>query len=84
MATVFLACTLATYFNGIMHFDIADAANQLTNFMGCCYILSIAVAALADTYIGRYKAVVISACLEFLASSLLNLKRAINPKNCSS
>ncbi|KAI4304440.1 hypothetical protein MLD38_039949 [Melastoma candidum] len=74
MATVSLACTLATYFNSFMHFEIADAANQLTNFMGSCYILSIVVAALADTCIGRYKAVVISMCLEFLGLALLTLQ----------
>ncbi|XP_020541132.1 protein NRT1/ PTR FAMILY 4.5-like [Jatropha curcas] len=71
MATVALAVNLVTYFNGVMHFEIADAANQLTNFMGASYMLSILVAFLADTYIGRWKAVIISGSFEFLGLALL-------------
>lgn len=66
MATVALAVNLVTYMNGVMHFDIADAANVVTNFMGTSYILSIGVAFFADTYIGRYKAVIFAACIEFM------------------
>ena len=66
MATLALAVNLVTYFNGVMHFNIADAANQLTNFMGTAYILSLLVAYFADAYIGRFKAVLIAACIEFL------------------
>lgn len=66
MATLALAVNLVTYFNGVMHMIIADAATELTTFMGVSYILSIFVAFLADTYIGRFKTVIISASLEFL------------------
>lgn len=66
MATLSLAVNLVTYFTGVMHFELADAANELTNYMGTGYILSILVAVLADTYIGRFKAVIISALLELL------------------
>lgn len=65
-ATVALAVNLVTYFSGVMHFSLADAANQLTNYMGTAYILCIVVAFLADTYIGRFYAVVISAFIEFV------------------
>ncbi|XP_012092434.1 protein NRT1/ PTR FAMILY 4.5 isoform X2 [Jatropha curcas] len=71
IAIVALAVNLVTYFNGVMHFEIADAANQLTNFLGACYVLSILVAFLADTCIGRWKAVIISGCVEFLGLALL-------------
>lgn len=66
MATLALAVNLVTYFNGVMHMTIAEAATELTNFMGVCYILSIVVAFLADTYVGRFKTVIFSATLEFL------------------
>lgn len=66
MATVALAVNLVIYFSGVLHFEFADAANQLTNFMGSSYILSIAVATLADVYIGRFNATLISGCVEFL------------------
>ncbi|KAF8409146.1 hypothetical protein HHK36_005219 [Tetracentron sinense] len=74
MATLALAVNLVTYFNGVMHFEIASAANVLTNFMGTCYILSIIVAFLADTYIGRFKAVLISGFVEFLGLGLLTVQ----------
>ena len=64
MASIALAVNLVTYMNGVMHFVIADAANVVTNFTGTGYILSIAVAFFADTYIGRYKAIIFAACVE--------------------
>ncbi|KAF8029520.1 hypothetical protein BT93_E2049 [Corymbia citriodora subsp. variegata] len=66
LATLALAVNLVTYFNGVMHFELADAANQLTNFMGTTYILSILAATLADAFIGRFKTVLISASIKFL------------------
>ncbi|KAK9267601.1 hypothetical protein L1049_010031 [Liquidambar formosana] len=74
MATIALGVNLITYFNGIMHFKLADAANQLTNYLGTGYILSILVAFLADTYIGRFKAGLISACVEFVGLALLTVQ----------
>lgn len=66
MATLALAVNLVTYFNTIMHYKIADAANSLTNFMGTSYILSIVVAYLADGWLGRFKSAIISLTIEFL------------------
>ena len=71
LATIALAVNLVTYFNGIMHFDIADAANNLTNFMGAMYILTILVAYVADTYIGRWKSVMVSGFLELSVNMLI-------------
>ncbi|KAI6705553.1 hypothetical protein NL676_008515 [Syzygium grande] len=66
MATFALAVNLVTYFNGVMRFELADAANHLTNFLGTSYILPILAAILADTFIGRCKTVLISLSVEFL------------------
>ncbi|XP_052181882.1 protein NRT1/ PTR FAMILY 4.5-like [Diospyros lotus] len=74
MASLALAVNLVTYFNEVMHFNLADAANELTNFMGTSYILSILMALLADTFIGRSKIVFISFCLEFKGIGLLALQ----------
>lgn len=70
MATLALAVNLVTYFNGVMHFELADAANQLTNYMGVSYILSIVMATLADTFVGRFKTVVFAGFLEFAVYNL--------------
>ncbi|KAJ7000107.1 hypothetical protein NC653_010774 [Populus alba x Populus x berolinensis] len=59
MATISLAVKFVTYFNGVMHFQIADAANMVTNYMGVSYILSIVAAVLADTLFGRHRTAVI-------------------------
>ncbi|CAN1167295.1 Protein NRT1/ PTR FAMILY 4.6 [Linum perenne] len=74
IATLALAVNLVTYFNSIMHLEVAEAANQLTNFMGVSNILAILVAILADAYIGRFKAVIFSACLEMLGLALLAIQ----------
>ncbi|XP_024993060.1 protein NRT1/ PTR FAMILY 4.6-like [Cynara cardunculus var. scolymus] len=74
MANLALAVNLVTYFNTVMHYDIADAANHLTDFMGTGYILSIVMACLADAYIGRFRTVLIAAFIEFVGLALLTLQ----------
>lgn len=66
MATLSLGVNLVSYFNVVMHYELADAANMVTNYAGVSYILSIVVAILADTWIGRYKSVLISGFFECL------------------
>ncbi|KAK4399287.1 MACPF domain-containing protein CAD1 [Sesamum angolense] len=86
MATMALAVNLVTYFTEVMHFNIADAANQLTNYMGTSYILTILMAFLADTYIGRFKTVLVAACIEALGLGLLALQahyRRLKPPLCN-
>ncbi|XP_020547160.1 protein NRT1/ PTR FAMILY 4.5-like [Sesamum indicum] len=86
MATMALAVNLVTYFTEVMHFNIADAANQLTNYMGTSYILTILMAFLADTYIGRFKTVLVATCIEALGLGLLALQahyRHLKPPLCN-
>ncbi|TKY71903.1 NRT1/ PTR FAMILY 4.6 [Spatholobus suberectus] len=71
LGTFSLAVNSVPYFNGIMHYNIPDAANMLTNYMGTGYILSIPAAILADTWIGRYRTVLISGMFEFVGLALL-------------
>ncbi|WVZ23941.1 hypothetical protein V8G54_002485 [Vigna mungo] len=86
MATLSLAVNFVSYFNGIMHYELADAANMVTNYMGVSYMLSIVVAVFADTWIGRYKSVVISGFFESLGLSLLTIEahmRSLKPDICN-
>ncbi|XP_047308222.1 protein NRT1/ PTR FAMILY 4.5-like [Impatiens glandulifera] len=86
MATMALAVNLVTYFIGVMHFNLADSANHLTNFMGTGYILCIFVATLADTYIGRANALLISASIEFVGIALLTAQAhfpSLKPPICN-
>lgn len=54
MATLSLAENFVSYFTGIIHYELADAANIATDYMGVSYMLSIVVAVFANTWIGRY------------------------------
>ncbi|XP_029126001.1 protein NRT1/ PTR FAMILY 4.5 [Cajanus cajan] len=86
MATLSLAVNLVTYFNGIMHYELADAANMVTDYMGVNYMLSIVVAVLADTWIGRYKSVLISGFFESLGLALLTIQArmgSLKPAICN-
>ncbi|XVF25577.1 hypothetical protein REPUB_Repub13aG0223900 [Reevesia pubescens] len=86
MANLHLAVNLVTYFSVFMHFEVADAANALTNFMGTSYILSILFGILADTYIGRFKTVLISGSIEFLGLALLSVQAhypSLKPHTCN-
>ncbi|XVF40251.1 hypothetical protein PTKIN_Ptkin01aG0097100 [Pterospermum kingtungense] len=86
MANLHLAVNLVTYFNGVMNFEVADAANALTNLMGTGYILSILFGILADCYIGRFRTILISGSIEFLGLALLSLQAhypSLRPHKCN-
>ncbi|RYQ86976.1 hypothetical protein S83_072213 [Arachis hypogaea] len=86
MATLSIAVNSVTYFNRTMHYVLSDAANMVTNYMGVSYILSILVAVLADTWIGRCKSVLVSAFFEFLGLSLLTVQahsKTLKPPLCN-
>ncbi|XP_061342676.1 protein NRT1/ PTR FAMILY 4.5-like [Gastrolobium bilobum] len=86
LATFSLAVNSVPYFNGIMHYDLADAANMLTNYLGVTYILSIFAAVLADAWIGRYKTGLISGCIMFVGLALLTAQahfRVLKPPICN-
>ncbi|KAI3800794.1 hypothetical protein L1987_28890 [Smallanthus sonchifolius] len=71
MANLALSVNLVTYFNGVMHYDISESANHVTNYLGTNYILSIVMACLADAYLGRFRTVLIAAFVECVGLALL-------------
>ncbi|KAK2393799.1 protein NRT1/ PTR FAMILY 4.5 [Trifolium repens] len=86
LATFSLAVNSVPYFNGIMHYELEDAANMLTNYMGVSYILAILVAVVADTWVGRYKSVIFSGFFEFLGLALLTIQAhrpSLKPHICN-
>ncbi|KAK9064304.1 hypothetical protein SSX86_015684 [Deinandra increscens subsp. villosa] len=74
MANVVLAVNFVSYFTKVMHYDIADAANHVTNFMGTGYIISIVMACLADAYMGRLRVLLIAVFVECVGLSLLTIQ----------
>ncbi|XP_042987367.1 protein NRT1/ PTR FAMILY 8.3-like [Carya illinoinensis] len=63
---------LNNYPGGLIHMELVEAANKLTNYMGTAYILSNLAALLADTYISRFKIVVFVEGLEFLHCNIFD------------
>ncbi|GMI72913.1 ABA-importing transporter 1, NRT1/ PTR family 4.6, nitrate transporter 1:2 [Hibiscus trionum] len=86
LANLHMAVNLVTYFNGVLHMKQSDAANALTNFMGTGYILSILFALFADTFVGRFKTVLIAGFIEFLGLALLAVQAhysSLRPPPCN-
>ncbi|XP_015942944.1 protein NRT1/ PTR FAMILY 4.5 [Arachis duranensis] len=86
LATFSLAVNGVPYFNGEMHYDLADAANMLTTYLGVSYILALLVAVVADTWLGRYKSVLISGSLDFLGLALITVQAhysSLKPPPCN-
>ncbi|MED6155117.1 hypothetical protein PIB30_002320 [Stylosanthes scabra] len=86
LATFSLAVNGVPYFNGVMHYDLADAANMLTTYLGVSFILALLVAVFADTWLGRYKSVLISGSLEFLGLALITAQAhysSLKPPDCN-
>ncbi|KAJ8762020.1 hypothetical protein K2173_006622 [Erythroxylum novogranatense] len=73
-ANVALQVSLVTYLVGVMHLELADAANQLNNMLGTVHILTLLIAAFADTYFGRYRVAIVSGFFEFLGMALLTIQ----------
>ncbi|KAK7303025.1 hypothetical protein RJT34_13924 [Clitoria ternatea] len=86
LGTFSLAVNSVPYFNGMMHYDIADGANMLTNYLGTSYILAIPMAVIADAFIGRYTCVLISGLIEFVGLALLTAQAhypSLKPPICN-
>lgn len=58
--------SMILYFLGPMHFDLATAANTLTNFMGTTFLLSLFGGFISDTYLSRYTTCLIFGSIEVL------------------
>ncbi|TVU35116.1 hypothetical protein EJB05_16987, partial [Eragrostis curvula] len=85
LASLSLAVNLIIYFTAIMHIGLAEASNLLTNYMGTSYMVAVLIAVFADTFIGRYKTVIISCLVELVGLLLLTLQAhsdKLKPPSC--
>lgn len=64
MATLSLAVNLVMYFLGVMHLNLEDASNLLTNYMGTSYMVAVLISVFADVFVGRYMTVILSSLVE--------------------
>lgn len=68
-----------------MHFNLAGAANTVTNFMGATFLLSIVGGFISDTYLSRLHTGLIFGVLELLALALVTIQarfEKLHPKPC--
>lgn len=61
-----IAVNLVTYLGGVMHLPSAASANIVTDFMGTCFLLCLLGGFLADSFLGRYYTILISALIQTL------------------
>jgi len=74
MASLSLAVNLMMYFLGVMHLNLEDASNLLTNYMGASYMISVLISVFADVFVGRYMTVILSSLVELVGLLLLMLQ----------
>ncbi|KAG9444172.1 hypothetical protein H6P81_015512 [Aristolochia fimbriata] len=80
------AVNLVTYLYLHMHYDVSDAANELTNFMGTSFLLSLVGGFISDAYLTRIKTILIFGTIEFLGFLLLTIQaheKSLQPNPCT-
>ncbi|KAL6616064.1 hypothetical protein ACP70R_038334 [Stipagrostis hirtigluma subsp. patula] len=85
LASLSLAVNLILYFFTVMHINLADGSNLLTNYMGTSYMVAVLIAVFADIFIGRYMTVIISSLVEVVGLLLLTLQAhsdRLKPPRC--
>ncbi|XP_059650176.1 protein NRT1/ PTR FAMILY 4.5-like [Cornus florida] len=85
MAFIAMMTSLYLYFNHELHFNIAGAANTLTNFLGATFILSMVGGFVSDTYITRFHTVLLFGLVEVLALVLMTIQaryKSLKPEDC--
>ncbi|KAJ0978757.1 hypothetical protein J5N97_014231 [Dioscorea zingiberensis] len=66
--------SMVLYFMLQMHYNLADSATTLTNFMGSTFLLTIVGGFIADTYLSGLTTVLVFACFEILGYILVTIQ----------
>ncbi|KAF3454752.1 hypothetical protein FNV43_RR05200 [Rhamnella rubrinervis] len=66
--------SLVLYFMYVMHFDLSNSANTLTNFMGATFLLTEVGGFISDTYLSRFTTCIIFGFVELLALVLVTVQ----------
>ncbi|KAJ4833195.1 hypothetical protein Tsubulata_025365, partial [Turnera subulata] len=77
--------SLVIYFYTVMFFDIPSAANALTNFIGTAYLLSLLGAFISDTYLNKFRTIMIFGTLEIMGLVLVTVQaysKELHPLYC--
>ncbi|KAK6138642.1 hypothetical protein DH2020_027628 [Rehmannia glutinosa] len=86
LTTLGIAVNLVTYLTGTMHLGSATSANNVTNFLGTSFMLSLLGGFVADTYLGRYLTIGIFATVQAMGVTILTISTIIpslRPPKCT-
>ncbi|KAG8382409.1 hypothetical protein BUALT_Bualt05G0074300 [Buddleja alternifolia] len=86
LTTLGIAVNLVTYLTGTMHLGNAGSANDVTNFLGTSFMLSLLGGFVADTYLGRYLTIGIFATVQSIGVTILTISTIIpslRPPKCT-
>ncbi|MFS7966005.1 putative proton-dependent oligopeptide transporter family, PTR2 family proton/oligopeptide symporter [Helianthus anomalus] len=87
LSTMGIAVNLVTYLGGTMHLPSSTSANVVTDFLGTSFLLCLLGGFLADTFLGRFKTIVIFASIQALGTGTLALSTKLpnlRPPPCHS
>lgn len=87
LSTMGIAVNLVTYLGGTMHLPSSTSANVVTDFLGTSFLLCLLGGFLADTFLGRFKTIVIFASVQTLGTGTLALSTKLpnlRPPPCHS
>ncbi|KAH9315119.1 hypothetical protein KI387_023746, partial [Taxus chinensis] len=76
---------LVTYFHRVMHYDLKDSSNVLTNYMGTAFLLALFGAFISDSFITRFHTNIIFASVELIGYILLTVQAhdpSLRPPGC--
>ncbi|KAI3771643.1 hypothetical protein L6452_02809 [Arctium lappa] len=73
LSTMGIAVNLVTYLGGTMHLSSSTSANVVTDFMGTSFLLCLLGGFLADSFLGRYKTIIIFSSIQTLGTAVLAL-----------
>ncbi|KAH0742055.1 hypothetical protein KY290_035098 [Solanum tuberosum] len=85
LTTLGIAVNLVTYLTGTMHLGNATAANNVTNFLGTSFMLTLLGGFIADTFLGRYLTIGIFATVQAIGVTILTISTIIpslRPPKC--
>ncbi|KAL5844968.1 hypothetical protein ACOSQ4_010926 [Xanthoceras sorbifolium] len=74
LAFITNAVSLVTYFYGYMNFSLTKSATTLTNFMGASFLLALFGGFISDTYLSRFKTVVLFGSIELVGYAILTVQ----------
>ncbi|KVI01290.1 Major facilitator superfamily domain, general substrate transporter [Cynara cardunculus var. scolymus] len=85
LSTMGIAVNLVTYLGGTMHLPSSTSANVVTDFLGTSFLLCLLGGFVADSFLGRFKTIVVFASIQTLGTGALALSTKLpnlRPPSC--